>query len=83
MKRLLLIAALLTLAGCKDSRPESTATVGNGAEVARLFTHDGCTVYRFYDRGHYRYFTNCSGSTMSVARHGEVRGLDAVMGGAR
>lgn len=83
MKRRLLIAALLALAGCERARHESTATVGNGAEVSRLFTHDGCTVYRFFDRGQYRYFTNCSGSTMSVASHGKVMGPDGVMGGAR
>lgn len=26
-------------------------------------TVDGCTVYRFYDSGYKRYFTNCKGST--------------------
>lgn len=28
--------------------------------VQKLFTTDDCTVYRFYDRDNYHYFTNCS-----------------------
>lgn len=32
--------------------------------VETLFTHDGCTVYRFRDDdGHRIYFTNCHGET--------------------
>lgn len=32
-------------------------------EVERLFTVDGCTVYRFYDNGT-RHFASCPGSTV-------------------
>lgn len=31
-----------------------------------LFEHDGCKVYRFYDRGNFVYFTNCCGNVNSV-----------------
>lgn len=62
LKMLCVAAALLVLvAGC-NKRAESTVTTTAGFQVSKLFTADGCTVYRFYDSG-LRYFTNCSGST--------------------
>lgn len=62
MKRILVLAAILALAGC--SKPAETSTsVGSEFVVDTLFTHEGCTVYRFNDGGNNRYFTNCSGST--------------------
>jgi len=33
-------------------------------DVNRLFTKDGCTVYRFMDKSAYHYFINCNGSTI-------------------
>lgn len=58
------LAALVLMAGCKAGRPvpEAAAQVGNGYSVERLFTHDGCTVYRFLDYGDRRYFTRCDGA---------------------
>lgn len=79
LKMLCVAAAILALSGC-DKRPaESTVTVGQGFQVSRLFTTDGCTVYRFYDSGT-RYFTNCSGSTFgdTGGKHPQPVG---VMGG--
>jgi hypothetical protein len=62
MKRILVLAAILALAGC--SKPAETSTsVGREFVVDTLFTHEGCIVYRFNDGGNNRYFTNCSGST--------------------
>lgn len=61
MKHTILLVCCL-LAGCAGEA-ERTDAAGKRFEVARLFTHDGCTVYRFYDAGRHRYFTNCSGST--------------------
>lgn len=62
MKTVLAILALALLAGC--SKPAETSTaVGREFTVDKLFTHEGCTVYRFNDGGNNRYFTNCSGST--------------------
>ncbi len=44
------LAAVVLLAGCESERaPEASAPVGGGDHVVRLFTHDGCTVYRFFD----------------------------------
>ena len=35
-------------------------------EVDYLFEHDGCKVYRFYDKGNYVYFTNCNGNVTAI-----------------
>lgn len=57
--------ALLALVGC-SRRAESSAPAGVVVDgvaefrVERLFTHDGCTVYRFRD-SYERYFTRCDG----------------------
>lgn len=61
MKKIIAIALVaIALAGCKERLPLSSATTNNrDYEAAKLFTHDGCTVYRFYDYGNYRYFTKC------------------------
>lgn len=62
MKTLLAVLALAVLAGC--SKPaETSTTVGVEFTVDKLFTHEGCTVYRFTDGGNARYYTNCQGST--------------------
>jgi hypothetical protein len=60
---MLVAAAAVVLAGCGE-KPVSTAPTDNAAiKVERLFDHDGCTVYRFYDAGA-RYFVKCrDGST--------------------
>jgi hypothetical protein len=62
MKKFLIVLAVLALTGC--SKPAETSTsVGREFVVDKLFTHEGCTVYRFSDGGNKRYFTNCSDST--------------------
>jgi hypothetical protein len=50
------------LVGCAGE-PEQTTPVSKDFKVDRLFTHEGCTVYRFEDAGYLRYFTNCQGGT--------------------
>ena len=52
----------LVLAGC-EQQAETSAHAGVDFVVEKLFTHDGCSVYRFRDSGYKRYFTNCTGST--------------------
>lgn len=62
MKILLSLFIVSLLLGC--SKPAETSTAA-GVEfvVDKLFTHEGCTVYRFSDGGNKRYYTNCQGST--------------------
>ena len=53
---------------CTIQRPITEAPPANNKtyEVSYLFEHDGCKVYRFYDQGHWVYFTNCKGEVTSV-----------------
>lgn len=66
-KNKFLVAGFLVLAlmGCTHP-PEVRKTQGNGIEVDKLFTYEGCTVYRFYDSGDYIYYTNCTGGTTTT-----------------
>ena len=59
-KIMLSLAALAMVAGC-DKPAESVVRTGAGFTVERLFTHEGCTVFRFEDGGSSRYFTRCDG----------------------
>lgn len=34
------------------------------SEVKKLFTNNGCTIYRFVDNGEYHYYSDCRGSTI-------------------
>lgn len=63
MKKLTVVL-LLALSGCA-AKPISTARTDNtDVTVDRLFTVDGCTVYRFRDGAlGYHYFTSCAGGT--------------------
>lgn len=63
-RNITLFFCALLLAGC-NKEPESVQQAGSSFEVGRLFTTDGCTVYRFSDGGRNVYFTNCTGSTSS------------------
>lgn len=62
MKYIIGIFMLFLVAGCQK-KAESSVAVGGDFVVEKLFTHEGCTVYRFEDSGNNRYFTNCSGAT--------------------
>ena len=73
---------LAALAGC-EKKAESIEAVGvdNAFQVEKLFTHEGCTVYRFADNGRSRYYTNCIGAASwaescgkSCARPVEING---------
>lgn len=72
MKRTLTFSAAivgaLMLHSCIIERPISEAPPANNKtyEVSYLFEHDGCKVYRFYDKGHWVYFTNCKGEVTSI-----------------
>jgi hypothetical protein len=44
---------------------------GDGFEVEYLFDKDGVKVYRFWDNGHYHYFTT-KGETISTQTAGKT-----------
>ncbi len=54
----------LVMTSCFTQVPltKSPSNNNNTYNVAYLFEHDGCKVYRFYDRGLYHYFVNCNGN---------------------
>lgn len=59
--RILILLAVLLSSGC-DNRPVSVNSTNNPEiQIEKLFTHEGCTVYRFRD-GSTHYFTDCRGS---------------------
>lgn len=59
MKYLIVIIAL-ALAGC-EKKAESAERVNSQFTVEKLFTNNGCTIYRFYD-GRNHYYSDCRGS---------------------
>ncbi|OFX59276.1 MAG: hypothetical protein A2066_01485 [Bacteroidetes bacterium GWB2_41_8] len=70
-KTFLLICSASLLFSCGIMRqPVSTTVPANNDtyQVEYLFEHDGCKVYRFEDRGHYVYFTNCVGDVTSIQK---------------
>lgn len=60
-KHLSIFIYLLLLSGCGHPEEAVVGTTNSSFKLERLFTHDGCTVYRFFDMS-YRYFTDCRGS---------------------
>ena len=69
MIRLAFFTALCVavLAACGKRAEGVAATSNDRFNVERLFTTDGCTVYRFEDHGHYRYFARCEGGVSHTA----------------
>lgn len=78
MKNFLPISLLFITSGCvtmdptipvQTKEPENNKTY----QVDYLFEHEGCKVYRFYDKGNYVYFTNCKGEAIMKTDSTEVR----------
>lgn len=76
----IIVGSMLT--GCAKD-PEQRQRVNARFDVDTLFTKDGCTVYRFDDNGHFHYFTNCSGATMSRESCGKNCTHDVSIAGGR
>lgn len=78
MKRTLLmltVATLLLSACAKKALPvESNSSNNPEIRVDTLFTKDGCTMYRFYDAGYYRYYVRCTGAVSSSTLWNETCG---------
>lgn len=69
------LASVFILQSCSSIRmPVSSHIPENNQNyvVDFLFEHDGCKVYRFYDRGNYVYFTNYNGEVSSVVNDSTV-----------
>jgi hypothetical protein len=73
-KILLAMALGLALVACAEKGsyvPTVPSVGGANFNVQKLFTTDGCTVYRFHDSGRNHYFTNC---TATVSQYTESCG---------
>jgi hypothetical protein len=68
---LAIIAAALALTACARSGVGSEHTENPNFQPDKLFTVDGCAVYRFSDAGSFRYLTTCPGSASSVVSCGK------------
>lgn len=75
MQKFLPFIAILAFASCTIARPLSKEPSQNNVTytVEYLFEHDGCKVYRFYDRGNYVYFTNCKGEAIAMTDSTAIR----------
>lgn len=62
MKANLLLVFALLLTGCVRDGASPTPTDNPNFPLAKLFTVNDCTMYRFYDDG-YRWFMTCPGYT--------------------
>jgi hypothetical protein len=60
-KKVSILLAVLAIAGCVKQEEGEAVTTNSNFKLERLFTHDGCTVYRFYD-ARYRYYSDCRGA---------------------
>ena len=67
--RYLSIILLVGLVACQKA-PEQSTTAGE-YRVERLFTHDGCTLYRFLD-DRTVYYSNCNGSVQNEQQCGKT-----------
>ena len=68
----------LVVAGC-NKVPEYSSPAGREFVVDTLFTHEGCTMYRFSDGGYSRYFAKCDGDSVTAQTEwGESCGKNCV-----
>ena len=67
MKKYLPLLFSVILVSCYEQKPLTIDPPKNNStyNVEYLFEHEGCKVYRFFDRGCYVYFTNCNGQTIA------------------
>ena len=72
MKKILLVLTFVSLIGCvnKSISVEQTGK-DNLITISFLFEKDGLKMYRFYDAGHYHYFTT-KGDVTTTQKVGKV-----------
>jgi hypothetical protein len=72
MRKILLVLTLVSLIGCvnKSISFEQTGK-DNQIRIKFLFEKDGIKMYRFYDAGHYHYFTT-KGDVNTIQQVGKV-----------
>lgn len=71
MKYFIISIFAVVLVGC-FKEPESIVEAGKDFKVQELFTHKGCTLYRFADGGGYIYYSDCRGNTSYQVKSGKA-----------
>lgn len=81
MKRVLFIAAVALLLGCPVDTgiPVKDVTTADDHDyrIVFLFEKNGVSMFRFYDRGEYRYFTIGNGSFQPQVQERVIHDYDA------
>jgi len=75
-KTMIAIVTAILFSACGNNGSDIEAKK-NPYEVYFLFEKDGVKVYRFYDEGYYRYFTNRN-ETISTMRVGKINRIENV-----
>jgi hypothetical protein len=70
-------AAIFASSGCAHQPVEVKASTNPQINVALMFSHDGCDVYRFFDLG-YRYYVRCDGKSAASTSWNEGCGKNCV-----
>lgn len=73
------LAGALLLAACSKAPVSSTQTDNKDITADKMFTTDGCTVYRFSDNGELHYFAHCSGDQQSSVTNRVCRSTGKVV----
>lgn len=66
-----MVAISVALLACGKKAEGIAQTTNSDVKVEKLFSVDGCTVYRFEDWGRYHYFSNCDGSISHTVNCGK------------
>lgn len=64
----------MLLIGCSKDPISSETTDNNEITVDKLFTNDGCTIYRFTDGGKLHYYARCEKSVDTISTNYESCG---------
>lgn len=56
----IIVTLSLVVLGCTEEPEARSASSNPAIAVDKLFTHEGCTVYRFRDGGRDHYYAHCS-----------------------
>ena len=64
---------VLLLAACVKDPISRQVTDNANVQLSLLFSHEGCSIYRFSDAGELHYFADCRNSVSNVTHHGKGR----------
>ncbi len=63
-----LVVLSLWLTGCANAPVSSGSSNNPQVPVDLLFTHDGCSVYRFSDEGYLHYYAVCGSQSVTMSQ---------------